>query len=901
MKLEAIRLADVGRFSDPVAIEGLSPGLNLLAGPNEFGKSTIYRALEALILTKHTSKHRSIEAITPYGGGSPLVEADFEIDGRRWRLTKQFGRGKRAELFDLTAGRLVAKGPDAEDRANAILGVTDGAANRFALLWTPQGQALGEVSELDDKSGKPLIMSAVEREIEAVAGGSLAQDVRRAVERELGALVTTRGAKKGGPLFEALAERDRLSSELDAASVLAEETAKQRGELGDVREKLDLLSDPKARAELASRLAAAREAFAKASQSTEKLRTAEAQRNEQASRLEVAERAHGDFTRAVSAHEMLTREIEADGERRIVLQREAQVAEAAVQACEKAGEALAQEARRLGELAVGFERAERLRSIQSQLAERRGLLARSRELSDEIGRVNAELKSDPATGERLDTLLRADQARQLAESRLGAVSPLVRVSYETGAAQRFVADGKKIDQGGEFEVRGPLTIEVPGVGRIEVVPGGGADLETHRDLAAANAAEVTRILAVMGVQSIDEARGAHARREKCEIALNDAVSALRSLAPEGVEVLGAEVEELEAGLVSLQRGLGEEMQSDADSDVAREPVGLEELVRQRAEIERKLGTARDDYKSAQKALTQALQALERFGSQADARKVRLDELGDVLGPEAGRALRLNELADALNASRKLANELQRTVIALRDDAVSPNVLDEMKEQVRAAELAVSSRDRAIQELRLRAAELEGRIAAADEASAGLRLSVLQGEFERACGDVERWQGEVAALSLLKQELDAAALGVRDRFQAPVIAALAPYLTAVFGEAGVVFADGFKPVSLQRDGLSEGLENLSDGTREQLSVFVRLAFAKVLDDAGGGGPVILDDPFAYSDDERLRRAFAALHQAARVHQVIVLTCRVGAFSSFDATRLSLSRWEPEARDARSLAG
>ncbi len=46
MKIKAIRLKEVGRFSAPVALEGLSGGLDVLSGPNEFGKSTILKAVK---------------------------------------------------------------------------------------------------------------------------------------------------------------------------------------------------------------------------------------------------------------------------------------------------------------------------------------------------------------------------------------------------------------------------------------------------------------------------------------------------------------------------------------------------------------------------------------------------------------------------------------------------------------------------------------------------------------------------------------------------------------------------------------------------------------------------------------------------------------------------------------
>ncbi len=45
MKVRALRVAECGRFVEPVALEGLSGGLDLLIGPNEAGKSTLLKAL----------------------------------------------------------------------------------------------------------------------------------------------------------------------------------------------------------------------------------------------------------------------------------------------------------------------------------------------------------------------------------------------------------------------------------------------------------------------------------------------------------------------------------------------------------------------------------------------------------------------------------------------------------------------------------------------------------------------------------------------------------------------------------------------------------------------------------------------------------------------------------------
>ena len=62
MKLVSIELSDVRRFVAPVRIDGIGPGLNVLCAPNEFGKSTLFDALQALFFQPHRSKSKEINA-----------------------------------------------------------------------------------------------------------------------------------------------------------------------------------------------------------------------------------------------------------------------------------------------------------------------------------------------------------------------------------------------------------------------------------------------------------------------------------------------------------------------------------------------------------------------------------------------------------------------------------------------------------------------------------------------------------------------------------------------------------------------------------------------------------------------------------------------------------------------
>ncbi len=141
-EIRAVRVRELGCFAEPVALEGLSGGLDVLAGPNEFGKSTLLRALQALFTLRHTAQSRAVERLKPYGGGAPLIEADFEAGGRLWRLRKQFVSERQALLTDLTTNKVVARGEEAHRRALELIGGGDSGEHCLGLLVAGAGQRL---------------------------------------------------------------------------------------------------------------------------------------------------------------------------------------------------------------------------------------------------------------------------------------------------------------------------------------------------------------------------------------------------------------------------------------------------------------------------------------------------------------------------------------------------------------------------------------------------------------------------------------------------------------------------------------------------------------------------------------------------------------------------------------
>ena len=119
MILESIVVQDFRKLADRLVIDGLEPGLNLICGANEAGKSTIAEAVRTVFLDRY--KVSGLDALVPASrpDGRPTVEVAFDIGGTKHHLVKQFVKRQRCNL------RIGSKTYDG-DEAEATLAETIG-------------------------------------------------------------------------------------------------------------------------------------------------------------------------------------------------------------------------------------------------------------------------------------------------------------------------------------------------------------------------------------------------------------------------------------------------------------------------------------------------------------------------------------------------------------------------------------------------------------------------------------------------------------------------------------------------------------------------------------------------------------------------------------------------------
>ena len=125
---------------------------------------------------------------------------------------------------------------------------------------------------------------------------------------------------------------------------------------------------------------------------------------------------------------------------------------------------------------------------------------------------------------------------------------------------------------------------------------------------------------------------------------------------------------------------------------------------------------------------------------------------------------------------------------------------------------------------------------------------------------------------------------RETYFGPVQEELKPLLSILHRDAALSFdSESLLPVGLMRDQTEETLDDLSGGTKEQIAILTRLAFARLFARQGRQMPIVLDDALVYSDDDRIIKMFTALTRVAHDQQILVFSCRQLAFQDLGGAR------------------
>ncbi len=859
MKLSRIALEEFRKFRQPMALEGLQDGLNLFVGPNEAGKSTVAAAIRSAFLERYSTS--KVADLAPHGesGARPSVELEFTHAGHSYVLKKQFLSRARCELL-IDGGAQRLDGEEAENALAALLGFElpgrgqskPDLAGIPGLLWIQQGDGQN-LQEAAGHAGAHLREALTQLSGELASGDGDRLYERVAAER--GALLDARNGRPKGvykeaedALTRAAAERDecaqamaQLNADVDRLAELRRDH--ERAQAGEPWKDFEAKA-AEARARLAA-LAKEREAF-------------DGLRREQA--------------QAAQTLALLQDQVRRDQQDEAELQSLASEARAARARVEAAREPLAraQQQRQAHAAAVDAAR-QRVTSVQA-VADRRDLEHQLLQLGVEIERLDGALKEVTALIEQGSALkaetMRIEIAdadiealrkseRELANLQLQQQASATRLSYQLEAGGRALLDGRMLSGADEVLLTAAAELELPGVGRLRIEPGGKDLPALKREIDAARAASAA-LLQRLDVESLAQAEQRYARHGALLRELDGMRKTLGIHAPKGVDVLRGQRDDALARRVQLQERL-DKLPAAPQADDGGDLPGALQALREAEAVSAQAETA---LAAAQRTMDTDGARAQLLENQTAARSAELQSPERATQRQA-RAGRLAEVRSCHDELERRVREAQAALAGHRPELVEQDVQRYEKSAAIEREAQHKRHGEILQ--------LQGKLDQAGAQGLGERLS----EAEAACERLERRRDDfarrAAALELLQKLLADKRAAATQRLQAPLARRLNHYLALLFPEADLRLDDALLPAALRRAGGEDQLSALSFGTREQLGILARFAYADLLREAGRPTLLLLDDALVHTDDARRDFMKRALFDAATRHQILMFTC------------------------------
>lgn len=858
MKLDYLHLAEVKQFRRPLHLDDLTDGINLFVGPNESGKSTLVDAIRAAFFERY--KSGSVDYLQPWGdsSGAPEVELAFDWQGERWVLNKRFLNRPRC---DLKVGDEHFSDTDAEDKLAGLFGYQfagKGASRPDVqgipgLLWVQQG-TIQEIRGPVGYAGEQL-QSALGTSLGEVAA-SAGDELTDTLEKQRGQWLTRTG-KPTGDYKAAIEACESGRSALAGLNAQITGYRDQVDVLGRLREQRRTIDQPQP-------WQAERTLAGDAQNRLNEVHGWQTEQRQDEGKLKTFER----------SQELCRQQIHGfDADAKQLAKRAAAKAKAQedVGDCEAR---LPQVDARLAQANTDYVEASAAATQARQQADRARLQANHDALKDNLVTGEATLKQVRELQKALVGLHEQHQASAIDEKALAKLkryrskldelairreSLATRVQFDLLSDKSLTIGTESVTGKGERLLLEATELAIPKVGILRLQPGGTDIAELVRDQERVQA-QHDGLLAQLGIATLTEGEQRVTASKGIAGQIERETARLEGMVPQGVDALSLQCD-LDA--VRLQGLAGRlEQLPEALPDAADEAIA-----------EAALGTAQTKLKAAEQAAAELKQALAMAKQALTTASEEWEQLNNEWESSVykDRVKSINDQLTNLNAE---AASLHGAIIARQQqiDAAQPETL---QQDVDRHTRSAAAMERSAMERKQAIDRLEATLETLGAQGLDEKRDTLQQELEASEHRRDELDRRTAALDLLLSLLKDKRQALTRQLQAPLQKHLDNYLKLLFPHASLTVDENLMPKMLTRQpiaGTENGdVENLSYGTREQMGLISRLAYADLLREAGKPTLIILDDALVHSDADRLAQMKRILFDAATRHQVLLFSC------------------------------
>ena len=853
-----------------------APGLTVIGGANESGKSSVVEALHrTLFVRAATSGSAALDLRSQLHAGHPQIKLEFETSEQHWTLLKRFSGPSGTTQLE-AKGQAALIGSTAEDELARLLGVDEiltsrqvnkTLPSRWAHLWVKQGESGRDLLSFShDHYDLHSLIECLEQQAEQALQSPLDQRVHTQLERLVSESLSSRGVRQQSELWKRQ-EALKTAKERHAESLEQLQGFEQScEELARVDEKLHNLE-----LEQLPELRRQRQRLLQLQEALQQLKPITLQQQHLDRQCATLRKLSADSTACelnLSSLERELKELKTTCDAGSHHLKEAQKRTAALeqtrQALEERGLLLRQ--RKDRDALQG-----RLQSLSRKDEERQRLIQEEQQL-------NATLKDiKGGTAQELQQLNKTQEELRAVAIRIESMASTVLVE---SADQTISIEGSDLKEGESCEQAGVFRIDVGEHVRLKISPGEGTGLSSLEDTQKSLQIALKAGLNLWEATSLEEAQQRSDQRNRLLQKQALLKAQLKQLTPLP-EDTASNLEELRRQLDALNQELSaKDLKPDSDHEKELERCRthyreLKDEINNHQQQVRRLEVQND---AQQKQWQQKLLQQERLKAEQEQRSKQHQSLEQEVGSQEQLAQWIQTLTSQQQKLEAHVQELQQPTTAegRTDPKAELETLDRLEKQLTEQRHELGSQRGALLERcdSLGQRDLHSAVA---EASANLDLAT-QAEQQEAL--------LVRARSHLLQRFQQARSDLSQRYSTPLKQNINQILQPLLGNKKDGCSlnydpkDGLQELGLQREGTLFAFNQLSGGMKEQLNAALRIALADTLKERHGGClPLLFDDAFTNTDAQRLQGVLEMLqHAVSRGLQVIVLSCDPDPYKS-----------------------
>ena len=853
-----------------------APGLTVIGGANESGKSSLVEAMHRTLFVRAASSVSASQDLrSQIHAGHPQIKIEFETSEQQWTLLKCFS-GPSGTTQLKAKGQVGLTGSAAEDQLAKVLGIDEiltsrqvnkSLPTRWAHLWVKQGESGRNLLSLGHEHyDLNNLIECLEQQAEKSLQSPLDQRVHTHLERLVSESLSTRGVRQQSLLWkrqEALkvAKRHHLETlqQLQVFEVSCEE-------LDHIEQQLQILEQ-----ELLPELRQQRQILSELQEALRQLKPLR-QQNQQLERS-LASRLKLCTDSTVCEKKLIILEQELKDLDKICTAGNNHLKDAQIQMAEleQTRQALEERGVSLRQMKDRDALQRRVQFCNRQDEERRHLTSQQHQLSTQLKALEG------ISPEELLKLTKTQEELRAVVIRIESMASKILVE---SSDQTIAIEGSSLQQGESCEQTGVFRIDVGDNVRLRISPGEGTGLasleESKKVLQIAFKTGLNRanVGSLVEAQQCNEQRNHLLQQQALLKAQLNQINSSPDTTTSTIEDLRFQLDELN----QILKSKSSIQESDLDEELKECRNDYRELVEYKNMHQKKVHQIEVQQDARQKQWQQKCLEIERLNAEQQQRLKQRASLEEEEGSQ-------EQLTQLMHESNLQKDKLERSVSALllptptqwhADPSAALETLDRQERQLTEQRHDLGTQRGAL----LERCESLGRAdlhSAVDEASVKLALAEKAEQEEALL---------IRARSHLLRRFQEARSDLSQRYSSPLKRNIDQILKPLLqnSQEGCSLRydtrEGLQELSLQRDGTLFNFNQLSGGMKEQLNAAVRIAIADTLKEHHGGClPLLFDDAFTNTDTVRLDGVLNMLQYAVkRGLQVIVLSCDSDPYKS-----------------------